>query len=263
MTVLDRNDTPVTDLTVADVIVREDGVVREIARVSRSTAPLQIALLADDSQAAMSMPAELQKGLAAFVDRVTSANPDSEISLMTFGERPTTQTPFTTSPSLLLRGVGQVFPRAGAGAYLLEAIMEATKALKKKEAPRPVIVAFVVEDGPEFSNDNRQFVERALKEAGVSLWVVALQGRQANLSTAQQERAAVISDVASKSGGGLKTILDRQSLERAMTTVAILLTSQIDVTYSRPDRLVPPSKLEVTVKRSDVRVWAPRWTGTR
>ena len=263
MTVLDKKDSPVTDLTVNDVVVREDGVTREISRVGRATAPMQIVLLADDSAAATPMPAELQKGLGSFVGNVLTASPDSEIQLMTFGERPTTQTPFTTSQAVLRQGVTRVFPHAGAGAYLLEAITESTKALMKKKATRAVIVAFVAEDGPEFSNETHDMIEKALKNAGASLWTIAVQARQPSDSIAQRERAQVVNDVAIASGGGNKMILDRQGVDRAFTEVATWITSQVEVTYSRPDRLIPPSKLEVTVKRPDVHVWAPRWTGAQ
>jgi VWFA-related protein len=263
MTVLDAKDTPVTDLTVADVVVREDGVAREISRVSRATAPMQIALLADDSQAAISMPSDLQQGLTSFVRHVIDDMPDSEIMLMTFGERPTTVVPFTTSAAVLTRATGQVFPRSGAGAYMLEAIQEASKALARKNATRPVIVAFLVEDGPEFSTASQQMVAQSLKSSGASLWTIVLQGRQASMTTEQRERAAVIGDIATASGGGLKTVIDKQGLVRAFDAIATLLASQVDVAYARPDRLVPPTKLEVSVKRPGLRVWAPRWTGTR
>jgi len=263
MTVLDQNDSPVTDLTVADVTVREDGVTREIARVSRSTAPMQIALLADDSQAAQAMPSELQQGLTSFVQRVLRDSPDSEMTLMTFGERPTTVVPFTTSAAVLTRATAQVFPRSGSGAYMLEAIMEAAKGLTRKSATHPVIVAFLVEDGPEFSNQTQQMVAESLKSSGASLWTVVLQGRQSSTTTEQRERATVIADVASASGGGLKAVLDKQTIERGFGTIAAWLTAQIDVAYARPDRLVPPTKLEVSVKRPGLRVWAPRWTGPR
>jgi len=262
MTVFDRSDATVTDLTIKDITVKEDGVAREISRVGRATGPMQIALLADDSQAAMAMPAELQRGLTSFIDLILKNNPDSEISLVTFGERPTVQAPFTQSSAILKQAASKVFPRSGSGAYLLEAIMEQTKALRTKKATNPVIVAFVVEDGPEFSNETRETVSKALQNAGVSLWTIALQGRQGD-SNAQRERAAVINDVAQASGGGNKMVLDRQNLERGFTAVAGWLTSQIEVTYRRPDRLVPPSRLEVSVKRPDLRVWAPKWTVTR
>jgi hypothetical protein len=38
-----------------------------------------------------------------------------------------------------------------------------------------------------------------------------------------------------------------------------MLTSQLDVTYARPDALIPPKKLEMDITRKDVKLWAPRW----
>jgi VWFA-related protein len=268
MTVVDRNDTPVMDLTIADVVVREDGNARELKSVGRATAPLQIALLVDDSAASTLLKMDLQKGLTGFVGAISEMNPDTEFTVVTFGERPTTVVPHTTSVSLTTRGIAQIQPRSGAGSYLLQAIIETAKAMKKREvpmAPRANIVAFVAEDGPEFSNDNQQMVADALKAANVSLWTVVLQGRTAASvgTTEQRERASVVGDVAIQSGGNLKTILDKQGITRAFAGVAAQLTSQLDVMYARPDRLIPPTKLEVTVKRPGLKVIAPRWAGQR
>jgi VWFA-related protein len=263
MTVLDRNDTPVTDLTAAEVVVREDGAVREIARVGRATAPMQIVLLVDDSQATSTLTNELRQAFTSFVRLIAKDSPDSELSLMTFGERPTRQVDFTSSAPVLTRAIGSVFPRSGTGAYLLQALVESSKALKKRAATRPIIVALVAEGGPEFSNNSQQNVADALKNAGAALWTVVLQSTTGvqNLSVEQRERAAVITDVAVASGGGSKPLLDKQALEHALATVATWLTSQVDVTYARPDRLIPPTRLEVTVTRPGLRVWAPRWAG--
>src|SRR6185369_11845871 len=118
----------------------------------------------------------------------------------------------------------------GAGAYLLEAITESTKALMKKKATRALIVAFVAEDGPEFSNETHDMIEKSLKNAGASLWTIAVQGRQQQDSIAQRERAQVVNDIAVASGGGNKMILDRQGVDRAFREVATWITSQIDVT---------------------------------
>ena len=263
MTVLDRNDAPVTDLTAADVVVREDGAVREIARVARATAPMQIALLVDDSQASLALTSELRQALTSFVGTIARDSPDSELSLTTFGERPTRQVDFTSSAPVLTRAIGQIFPRSGSGAYFLQAILETAKALKAHKAARPLIVAFVDEAGPEFSNNGHEAVANALKDAGAALWTVVLQGSgPVQRPTPEQiERGSVVADVSAASGGGLKTVLDKQGIDRAMTSVATLLTSQIDVTYARPDRLIPPTRLEVTVTRPGLRVWAPHWAG--
>ena len=49
--VLDRNDAPVADLDPDAIVVREDGVAREVVRISPAPPPTDIVLLVDDSQA--------------------------------------------------------------------------------------------------------------------------------------------------------------------------------------------------------------------
>ena len=44
---------------------------------------------------------------------------------------------------------------------------------------------------------------------------------------------------------------------------AAILTSRYDVVYGRPEALIPPTKMEIDVKRPDVRVMAPRWVATK
>ena len=52
VSVVDKKDKPVTELAPTDLVVREDGVQREVLRVTKASAPMPIAVLIDDSQAA-------------------------------------------------------------------------------------------------------------------------------------------------------------------------------------------------------------------
>lgn len=268
LTALDRNDVAVTDLKTTEVAIKEDGATREIISVARATAPMQIVLLVDDSQAATPLTMETRASVSAFVNLVAKNSPDSEMAIWTFGERPTRLVDFTTSAPVLTRAAGGLFPRTGAGAYLMEALVNVSTALKTKAAARPVIVAFVAEDGPEFSTATEETVTYALRNAGAALWAVILQARpdpagrgSQGIQVERRDRDLVLSDATAASGGGSKVILDRLALESAYVSIASRLTSQLDVAYARPDRLVPPKKIEVTVTRPGVRVLAPRWAG--
>jgi hypothetical protein len=255
-----KDDAPVPDLKPADFTVREDGLAREVLRATPGGAPTHVALLVDDGELAQRAVADLRIALASFVRKMFGSTEGLQMAYTTFGERPTRQVDYTNSAATIDKAVGRLFHRTGAGSYFMEAIQEACKDLRKREAQRPVIVAFVVERGPEFSSAIHQAVEDSLKAVGASLWTVVLQEGAQSLGTPElRERAIVIGDVTRDSGGDNKTVLSSQALESAFLSRAAILTSRYDVVYGRPESLIPPTKREVDVKRSDVRVLASRW----
>jgi len=255
-------DVPVTDMTKADFVVRENGIAREVVSVSQAPPPSHLVVMIDDSQAIAPNEAYLRRAVSAFVAQMAALTPAPQIQFVTFGERPTKRVDFTTNPERILEASKRLFAITGSGAYMLEALVDACKDLKKREAASPVIVAFVHESGAEFSNNLHQEVADSLRTAGASLWVIALQqGAPSTGSTASRERAAVVGDVTRDSGGMEKMILTGQTLEPAFNTLGSLLTSRYLVRYGRPESMIPPDKLEVTSPRIDVKVRAPKWTG--
>jgi hypothetical protein len=260
--VVDRNNSAVTNLTMDDFVVREDGVAREVISVGPGQPPSPIVLLVDNSQASEPTILDLRKGLTGFVDAIAASDSAVQIGLRTFGERPTKVSDPTTA-ALVRLGIERIFHRSGTGAHMLEAIVETSNDLAKSGAVAPAIVVFVVEAGPEFSQDDRPRVAEALKRAGATLWVVALQARAGALvsSTEARERAAVIGDGTVESGGLSLPVLSSQSIPQAFERLHALFTSRQRITYGRPDTLIPPETLEITTRREDLRVLAPRWAG--
>ena len=255
-----KDDAPIKDLTPAEFKVREDGVTREVIKLAPSTTPMSVALLVDDSEISELAINEIRAGVTAFIKQVLAANPQNEITLMTVGDRPTVAVPAGSSAATLNRAVERLFARKGSGAYVLQAITEASKMLNKKEGAQRVIVAFDIEDGTEFSNDSHESVQTALKNAKTTLWTVVLQERREPPTTPEaRERSIVLTDVAMASGGGSKAVMTRMAIPQGFTWAATLLTNQFDLTYSHPESLIPAAKLEVQVTRKDVRLYAPRW----
>jgi hypothetical protein len=260
--ITEKTGAPVANLTAADITIREDGQSREVVSVKPATAPMTLALLIDNSHVTQGMTQELRLGMTGFVTSLLKLSPDSTISIATFGDRPTPVRDFTSSVPVITNDTGRLFPVSGSGAYLLDAIIDATKALKKVESPRKVIVAFVDESGEEFSNAVRQQVFDAVKASGASVWIVVLQsGGAATETTEGRDRSAVIGDLPRQSGGTTVSILNKQGLLDRLTNLAGVLGHEFEITYGRPDQLIPPSKLEVTVNMKNVQIAAPRWTG--
>lgn len=258
--VLDRDGAPVPDLTAAALIVREDGIAREIVRVSPAPPPTEIAILVDDSQAAMPYVRDIREALTNFVDTAADMEPAPAIRLTTFGDRPTVVTDFTPSFSAVSRGIERVMPRPNAGATFIEALVETGRDLRARKAQRPVIVAFVVEGGPEFGTLAHTDVVDALRRAGASLWTVVLtSSRGAGSSNADRERNIVLGDVTTQSGGRNHPVLASQHLPRAFETLARTLGSRYEITYGRPDTLIPPSRIEIQPRDSALTVATSRW----
>lgn len=260
--VLGSNDAPIKDLKIADVVVREDDRAREVLAVDPAAPADLIALLVDDSAAAEPAIQELRLALLDFARYLLALPSPPRVGMTTFGERPNQRVPYTTGLPSIQAGISKLFSIRSAGAYFLEGVIEVARDLRRHKAERPAIVAFVADDGVEFSSAARNDVARELKAAGATLWVISLQRATPNVNNREwQERAAVMHEVSKDSGGTSKVAISNLAIGSAFTWLTSLLTTQHRVTYSRPESLIPPTRLSVEIKRPNVRVLATRWTG--
>lgn len=252
VSVLDGKDTPVAGLSAADFAVREDGVAREVVKAGPATDPLQIMVLIDDSQAATDAIPRIREGLTAFVEKLKGR---AEIGLVTVGERPTSLVSYTGDTSVLKKGIGRIFARPGGGAYLLEGLIDVSKGLEKRRASRPVIVALTME-GPEFSTNDYRQVVKAIESSGAALHVLAVGQPAPSLNDEMRNRNMTIAEATDTTGGRRDQLLDEMFIPQVLPRVADELLNQYVVTYGRPDQLIPPEKIKVSVTRPGVTVRA-------
>jgi len=237
-----------------DLVVREDNVAREVLRIVPASEPMQIALLVDNSQAATPSIQRMREGLTQFINLV--ANGRNEISIVTMGDRPTLAVDATSDADKLKKnGADRLFAQPGAGTYLLESIMDTTKGFRKKESPRPVIVA-VLTEGVEFSNQHYDDVLKALKDSGTEFYALTLTGARVDDNSDPVRNRNVVLDRGTRETGGRREILlSDMAIQGAMTSVADELLHQFKVTYGRPESLIPPEKITVEAKNS---AWTAR-----
>lgn len=252
VSVLDSKEVAVPGLTAADFTVREDAAPREVLRAGPATAPLQLILLVDDSEALTPALQPMREGLTKFVDKLQG---HAEIGIVTVGERSTSLVPSTTDVNALKRGINRIFARSGSGAYLLDGIQEVSQGLEKRKANRPVIVAVTME-GVEFSNLQYETVLKALDASGAALHVLSVGMPSSSMADEMRNLNAVVAEGTKRSGGRRDQVLAISGIPDALSRVADDLLNQYVVTYGRPDKLIPPEKLQVTVSRPGVTVRA-------
>ena len=252
VSVLNEAGAPVPDLGPSDFIVREDNVAREVLRVAPAEAPMQVAVLVDNSAAARDDIADIRRALPEFVDAMTAsaaAGRKNELSIIAVGERPTIITDYTPDRAQLQKGIGRIFAQPMSASYLLEGVIEVSRGFKKREAQRPVIVAIATE-GPEYSSRHFDLVLRPLHDAGAAFHALVLGSPSSDISDDANNRNVVLAEGTRTTGGRYDNLLASSALPAAMKRVAAELAHQYLVTYARPQSLIPPDRVTVNAARS-------------
>ena len=258
--VLDGDGAPVPGLNPSDFIVREDGVRREVLRVSPDTAPLQIALLVDTSEAAARAVGDFRKGLRAFIDAMDDGD---RIAIIGFGGRPQILAASTPERAPLLDTADGLFSSAGTAAYLLDALSETAEGFIKREASRPVMVVLATE-GLDHSHANVASVLRTLEDAAITVHTVVLTGSSYGnrfgrgggdpLAQWRIDRDQALQRGPRLTGGRRRNLVAHSGVERTMRAVSAELRSRYLVVYAAPRELIPPEGVDVRVNRDDLSV---------
>jgi VWFA-related protein len=246
VSVVDQAGAPVPDLGPSDFIVREDDVTREVVSVAPADEPMQVAVLVDTSNVAREHIPYLRDAVPTFVNTLISG-PRNQVAIVGFGERPTILADYTSNSAVLKKATDLIWANPMSGPYLLDAILEISEGLTKREAPRPVIVAIAAE-GQELSYRHDDQVLDRLRKSGAQLYVLMLGTPYSGRNEEARSREIVISRGPDDSGGRREQVLTAIGLGSRLKLLADQLRHQYRVTYSRPQTLIPPEKVTVRAK---------------
>ena len=118
---VDRDGEPVSNLGPDAFQIKEDGIKREVLRVSRATEPLDIAILVDNSAAASDDITFFRTGLSKFVAKMA---PGNHIAVIALADRPTILVDYTDDTKRLSDAVGRLFSMSQSGMTLLDGIRQ-------------------------------------------------------------------------------------------------------------------------------------------
>ena len=245
----EKTRAPVTGLGVRDFVVREDDTAREVLRVTPATSPMAVAILVDNTQAATPHIADIRRALKSFVMALDGLGP---VAIIGVAERPTILRDYTTDQKQLEAGAERVFAMPGAGATLLDAIVEISRGLRKREEDRAAMVILTTEN-IEFSPRHYNEVLEELKRGGAQLHEVILNTPAGVALNDEARNRASVFDLGPKQSGGTRTdVLTSIAFEEKMQELAKILKSQHRVVYARPQTLIPPEKVQVSAAKPGI-----------
>ena len=259
VSVIESGGTPVEGLVTADFVIKEDGVEREVLRVGRARAPMQLAVLVDTSGSAAFAIGDVRNGLEVFFSRLLESN---ELTLVTFGGPPRILVESTDQIDRLRDGIGHIFAYSDSAAYLLDALIETARGFERRESPRPVIVVLTSE-GIDYSTHSSEQALEALQANHVATHVILLKNRM-NAGLGQSlfgdrdradslyQRDRVLERGPRTTGGQRRDLLTSSATPDALDDLAGIITSQYEVVYSRPASLIPPEEITVRMRRNDL-----------
>jgi len=254
--VVDSKGAPLRDLELADVSLTASGASLSLTRFEMDERPARVALLIDSSlPMGTAYRLQFMDAAKAFIASLPAT---TRISVWTTGDRPHK---VIDDLSLDEEGRGrEVTARLSrvapsGGNTLLDALVEASEDLQKKEGERSIVV-FISGSGPGFANDSRQgIVDRVLKtKVEVAGVLVSERGEVGGGGeVAQEDYDYVVSNLTEGTAGREERPLSVMGTGPALQRVAADLRSTYRLAYSYSGAGRRP-KVELQVARPKVKV---------
>jgi len=237
----DSKGMPITDLTAADITVKEGGKDRTVVGLQPATAPMHIAMLVDDNGTGA-----FQAGAFQFIQKVHGRGQFS-ISMLT--PQALSLVDFTEDAEGLkgaLNKLGQRGRQQPDGDQLPEAIADAAKALQQRKAERPIVLALTIAGGILHSVEPNNIM-RIIRSTGTALNVVYVTGA---------DLGQVLGDGPKESGGRIEEAGTGQAIAPAMVRIADSLLNQYELTYTLPDGVKMADRINVATSRKGIKLTA-------
>jgi hypothetical protein len=247
VSIADDKDRPVAGVSRDEVVVLENGVAREIVKVEADRRPLAVAILVDTSQELGSIyRLYLMDAVQGYVARLPEG---TRYSLWTTGDRPRKLVDLTDDKGAALPALRKVV--AQGGNTMLDAIVEASKELKKREGERTALLG-ITGRTTDFSNRDRYRAVSDSEKNAEAFYFLGFDEGEASFET-RASYDYVMDQLVKRTGGRSEHPISAMAAPAILQTLAADLAGAYRVSYATLPE-IKNRKLEVQIARPGVRV---------
>jgi Ca-activated chloride channel family protein len=236
VSVTDATGRAITNLKLSDFELKIDGKPADIAELSRSEAPIRLAMLFDNSSS-VRVAREFEKDAAIKFFRQV-VRPEKDLAAL-FSVSTTTrmEQPLTKDVSSIINAIEYFPPPEGATA-LLDGIVKASNYLSETQGRRVLVI---VSDGDDTISDaSFEDAMRAAQMANIQVYVVKTtdfenfvrtKSRQGNANIRQLAAERRMGELSKQTGGSVYSPIDEVELEQAFRQISAELAQQYVLSY--------------------------------
>lgn len=213
--VMNQYGLAVEDLQAGEVTIEASGDACEVKTLQQGNAPMRVALIVDNSDAAAQSLNPLRQGLRDFL---TALPEEHEVGLFTISGQTQQLAEFTTDRAALTEQVDNLFVERGTGVLLLDGMVETWDRRFEDSDAWPVFVT-VVHDGAEASRSVRErqfneFVEE-LRARAATVHAILVSSRR---GTSVQTDVSI--NITKNTGGLYRSLAAATALPTALAELA-------------------------------------------
>lgn len=236
VSVLDSHGRAITNLKLSDFELRIDGRLVEIAELTRSEAPIRLAMLFDNSSS-VRIAREFEKEAAIRFFR-NVMRPEKDLAALFSVATTTKLEQGLTRDVGLLTGAIEYFPAPEGATALLDGIVKAASYLGEADGRRVIVI---VSDGDDTISDTPfDAMIRAVQIANCQVYIVkttdfenykrtGIRAGNANIRQLAAERRMI--ELARQTGGAVYSPIDEAEMDRAFAQVSAELAEQYVLSY--------------------------------
>ena len=254
VTVSDGKGGAVTDLTAADLTVKEGGKDRQVTKVEPATSKMRLTVAVEERLIA---DTSVRMGVFQFLKRLPAA---AQVRLQTIGLRNSTVVDYTSDLNALVAALNGLTLNPRPDSNVAESVLDIANEYAAQKPERPVLVLLAFSGG-QVGVDPRHVLDK-IRQSGMLMFTATFAGGAESAGGVgslvdQSGREQVLGDGPKQSGGRRIEVTSTAAFTRALQQCADDLLAQYAVTYSLPDGVKADKRLSVGSKRKGLALRAP------